>query len=473
MFDLLPAECSLSGRALSDEWSTYAPDGLLGDMLSVATGGTCADRLERIGGWEHIIAWAHAAQAREIAGLAAAAVTDPAHAGTPDEVEASVNAEVGLMCRLAPRTAAARVADAVALVTRLPAVLVALSDGRISSQSARAISEESAALPREFLADLQERVLAKAGSQTPSQVRASTRRAVAHLDAEAVRRRAEQARTERHVRVTPEADGMATVSAYLPAADAVGIYGVLDECARRTGGTGDARSIDARRADALVDLVLDRLSRPTADPGSCAREPRERPDAAERSHADEPPDDRRIRDRADVQIRVTVSLTTLLGLHQLPAELAGYGPIPADTARELAAHGTWRRLVTDPLSGQPLDYGVTRYRPPPHLAEHVIARDQTCDFPSCRIPAHRCDLDHRVPFDPVTGTGETSAENLGARCRTHHRLKSSPGWYLTRDREGVIVWRSPTGHSFPSTPDDTGPPNSTEDPSSRDDPPPF
>lgn len=147
---------------------------------------------------------------------------------------------------------------------------------------------------------------------------------------------------------------------------------------------------------------------------------------------------------------MTVPLTTLLGLDQLPGELAGYGPIPSDAARALAAHGTWRRLVTDPLSGALLDYGRTRYRPPPHLAEHVIARDQTCDFPSCRIPAHRCDLDHRIPYD--SGGGATSADNLGPRCRPHHRLKASPGWDLARKPDGAIAWRTPTGHTYERVP---------------------
>ena len=54
----------------------------------------------------------------------------------------------------------------------------------------------------------------------------------------------------------PEPDGMATLSAYLPAAEAVGVFAVLDEYARRAGCTGDERSMDPRRGDALVDPVL-------------------------------------------------------------------------------------------------------------------------------------------------------------------------------------------------------------------------
>lgn len=62
------------------------------------------------------------------------------------------------------------------------------------------------------------------------------------------------------------------------------------------------------------------------------------------------------------------SYTALLGANDQPGELAGYGPIPSAVARDLAAGGTWRRILTDPASGRPLDYGTTHYRPPEHLA---------------------------------------------------------------------------------------------------------
>lgn len=42
------------------------------------------------------------------------------------------------------------------------------------------------------------------------------------------------------------------------------------------------------------------------------------------------------------EVRVTVALSTLLGLDDAPADLAGYGPITAEAARALARDGTWR-----------------------------------------------------------------------------------------------------------------------------------
>jgi hypothetical protein len=151
-----------------------------------------------------------------------------------------------------------------------------------------------------------------------------------------------------------------------------------------------------------------------------------------------------------VQIRITVPLDVLAGGSDTPAELAGYGPIPAASARELAAEPdcTWHRLITDPITGALLDHGTTRYRPPTALRDHVIARHQTCQFPGCRTPAHRCDLDHNVPYDPDTDTGPTSGANLGPKCRPHHRLKGMPGWDVCQYPDGTIEWRTPSGHTY-------------------------
>src|SRR5207248_2123178 len=60
-----------------------------------------------------------------------------------------------------------------------------------------------------------------------------------------------------------------------------------------------------------------------------------------------------------VVVRVTVPISTLMGLDDQPGDLAGYGPIPAAVARDIAAGGTWKRLLTDPVSGMLLDYGRT------------------------------------------------------------------------------------------------------------------
>ncbi len=162
-------------------------------------------------------------------------------------------------------------------------------------------------------------------------------------------------------------------------------------------------------------------------------------------------------------IQVTVAASTLLGLDEQPGELAGHGPIPASLARHLAADhtGTWRRLLTDPATNTLLDYGHTTYRPPKDLTDYVIVRDQTCTFPGCRRSAHRCDLDHRLPYD---NGGSTSADNLAVLCRRHHRLKHQR-WRVHRDPDtGTSHWTAPTGHHYYQSQPPDQPHDTTTDP---------
>ncbi|VEI14593.1 HNH endonuclease [Actinomyces viscosus] len=127
--------------------------------------------------------------------------------------------------------------------------------------------------------------------------------------------------------------------------------------------------------------------------------------------------------------------------------------VPAATAWCLAAGGTWRRLVTDPLSGTVIDVGRSRYRPPAGLADLVRARDHSCVYPTCQTPAQRCDIDHLTPWSQG---GTTSLDNLVTLCQTHHRLKHTPGWALTRNEDtGVLSWHTPDKTVYQRHPDAT------------------
>ncbi len=428
-------------------WSQHAPDGLLADMLDGLLSGVCdqpdpvgrdpQDRdfeaVERIAAWERVIAWAQARQIREVAGFAGRAQSDPPPGVAPGDAVSSAAAEVGLALRLAPRTANQRVAQALSLAERLPATLAALRAGRISLPHARAIDQETHHLTADQAGAVEDAVLGRAPNQTPSQLRAATRRAALRVDPDSARERHRQQRRDRGVHYYDDPDGMATLSAYLPAPEAAAAYATIDTHARRTGGPGDDRTMDARRADALVDLILDGIA-PTsppdrdgptaeqpspadaADPGpygtaaaaaapaSASAAPAAGPTPGATHGWPDAPAALRSASRAAAQIRVTVPLTALLGLDDQPGELAGYGPVPAEAVRELAADAPLhplQRILTDPRSGALLDYGTTRYTPPAHLTDHVTTRDQTCRFPGCRTPAHRCPplrpRPHRTP----------------------------------------------------------------------------
>jgi hypothetical protein len=237
-------------------WSGYAPDGIMTMLLAQA--GTTSDRfelLERIGGGEKIIAWAQARQYEEIARFVATAETTPAVGLNPVQAVESAQAEVALMLRLSPGGAAWQVGEARQLVEEFPATFAALHAGAITLTKARIITEGCADLDAAAAAVVERKVLARAPEQSNGQLRAAARRAVLRVVGEAAVRRRERKRRERGVALYPERDGMATLSVTLPAAEAVGTFAVLDQHARGCG-SADERSMAARRADALVDLVL-------------------------------------------------------------------------------------------------------------------------------------------------------------------------------------------------------------------------
>src|SRR5690625_5174817 len=157
-----------------------------------------------------------------------------------------------------------------------------------------------------------------------------------------------------------------------------------------------------------------------------------------------------------VTVNVTVPYSTLIGIDDHPGQLAGYGTITADVARRIATTGTWRRILTDPVNGAPLDYGRTRYEPPPDLAAFIALRDSRCTFPGCSRTAHTSQVDHTTPY----GHGGTTAHaNLGCLDQVCHLLKTFAGWTVTQDphRPGRIDWTSPLGYRHTAEPEPVGP----------------
>jgi hypothetical protein len=94
-------------------------------------------------------------------------------------------------------------------------------------------------------------------------------------------------------------------------------------------------------------------------------------------------------------------------------------------------------------------HATAAYRPTPRLRDFVVARDGTCTFPPCGQPAWRADLDHTIPWHHG---GPTCACNLGARCRTHHKIKQLPGWKLEQPQPGMFRWTTPAGRSYTCQP---------------------
>jgi hypothetical protein len=320
--------------------------------------------------------------------------------------------EVAAVLTLSPRTGINRLDWAIEVSRRLPRALAAMEAGTISNAQLQVMAEETLHLAVEDVPAVEEQVLAGVAEKTPGQVRRMTKRAVLAVDADAAVRRAEKAGDARKVVVQPLPDGMAELVATLPAADAHALYNRLDTLARNARSSGDSRSMDQLRADALAEVIN----------GSAGE-------------AGKP------------LIQVVINESTLRRRDQEPAELIGYGPITAAAARDIAADGIWQALHAD--KGIVTDIGRHRYRPSTALTELIRARDRRCRHYGCEQSAHRADIDHTVRFPD----GPTIPDNLASLCRRHHRMKhATNGWTLKTKPDAVLEWTSPTGRTYKTEP---------------------
>ena len=403
-------------------------------------------RIDYLSALERQSAWLQAVMQRAIVAVAGseASSSDKIWEGVGD-VERE---EIAAALRLSGNTAQMRIDVARTLINHLPNTCSALAMGEISSSHATVIAKETAAAIRDGISEfaiyqIETSALAHAEFHTPAQVANKVRTTIAQFAPAEFEEVVDRARETRRVNCYNEADGMATVVAILPAPDAQMVMksieayilkmNELDEVNRKNSvsnpcnagnqpheatSTWSLLSSDNKRADALTAILLQALA----------------------SNADHVRSHRR-----PVTVNVTIDLPTLLGLAENPGQLSGYGAIPASVARELASDATWKRFITDPKTGNLLDYGREKYEPPQALVDFLLARDRTCRFPGCRQPASRSDLDHAQSWE--TG-GETNVENLGLLCRRHHRLKTHGRWALISNADGSCEWTSPVGKKY-------------------------
>jgi hypothetical protein len=462
-------------------YGSRAPSGELAVDLDIGTADAAhlsdESLVEAIIGFDRLTSWAAARQARLLDELASRRPADRAPVSARWACVGSEYApdEVGVALRLSRGAACARIGLARRLLSTLPDTFGLWESGLIDAAKARAVDDATVVLSDEHARKVEAAVLPKAPEQTLAQLKAALARAVLAADPEGAEERHREARRDRRVVVTAEADGMGTLWAMLTATDAAGAFTWLTRLARGLGAD-DPRSMDTRRADILAALLNGRL---VTDPDTdldidtaAAAEP-----TADRPAADVATGDAAGGDTAgDVTtgdattgdaavgggsggagvgrpihpvtpgkplIQIVIPYSTLIGADDQPAELVGHGPIPASLAREAAAEGVWRRLVTDPLSGTLLDYGRTTYHPPAGLADHVRARDVYCRAPGCRRRAADAELDHVIAW---SDGGSTCEQNLRSYCTGHHRLKThAPGWRVQAHPDGRLTWTTPTG----------------------------
>ena len=468
----------------------------------------------------------HAAMLEAVAELASRPEMRPDWsplAGAPPTQPCVAGDELSMRLGWARVTATKVVHRALVLDGMLVATGEALASGHLDAAKAEVLAAGLADLPYQAAHAVEDAVLPDAGQCSARQLQRRVEQEVRLVDPDGAAGRHRRARCTRRVtHPRPQPHGMASMWVVMAAEGATRVDGVLDHTARTAKALGDERTLDQLRADGLRDLVVGdvpasdgpafevHLDPPApvlpaprrssswpltttrgqpvhprpAEPVPTATvvpvsqvDPAANPTTATQDIAEQRGCSGRCTGRPGAEVRVTISASTLLGLDDRPADLDGYGPIDAVRARALASGGVWRRVVTDPLTGQVLDVGRTRYRPTAALAEHVRTRDGTCAAPGCPVPARRADLDHTTAYHPRpddppdTPLGRTDADNLGPLCRRHHRLKTDGGYRLRQINPGLFEWLTPTGHRYLTRPGTGRSHDATTDP--HDAPPPF
>lgn len=332
------------------------------------------------------------------------------------------------------------------LADRLSAVRRAWAAGELDLARVRVIIEHTQDVSPENL-DLVERLLLDRGRTAPAaRLGAIIDRIVTRVEPAAVYRRAEAATKERRVCVSPAPDGMAEVWGRVDALDGRILDERLDAMARSVCSE-DPRTHSARRADSLAALAAgtELICRCGCDRAG---------DAA-----------------AAPKVQLVITSSSLFDSSDEPAHLVGYGAVHPSTVTEHLDDAEWVEGVTDPASGalvglgpfgspqtEGLDDHPYRYAIGAALARLIRLRDAQCRFPGCGVPARRCDVDHRQPFDhehPERG-GPTVRENLYCLCRYHHRAKTRGVWSYDHLGGAILEWTSPTGDTYTTTAHDCG-----------------
>jgi hypothetical protein len=391
--------------------------------------------------------------------------------------------ELSVMLRDQPYQMRCLLARSRRLAADLPTVWEGFQRGDLDAEQVRVIDRVARRVTEAAtLAAIDDQAVDAAQSRTPKQLNVWLLRLVVGLEPLAFQERHRRALAERRVTVVQGVDGMGYVTGEVSAADAAAIDDMLAGTARSLGAA-DPRTDQQRRSDLFADLLLGRLAfdEPDTDDNEEASAESDwlevenidpdtgellgtqlQPISADGQPIGEPVDavtyrpngqaPKLVRRPQKLRIGVVVPLASLLGANDTPAELADRsGLIPGEVLREQIAEAInpdgrdevlFTRLLTDD-GGRLLDTTELGRYPSARLAQAITMRAGTCRFPTCTVPADRCDLDHHEPVP----RGATSGTNIDPFCRRHHRGKTFAWLACIRDDYG-IDWTMPDAEHY-------------------------
>jgi hypothetical protein len=391
----------------------------------------------------------------------------------------SVTAEVAGALTVSEGSAARLLSEGAVLSTDQPLTLAALDSGSISWQHGRIMCDETEGLDPAAAAAFEAHFLdpdapgyargCPAGELTPARFRAKARYWRERHHPVSIETRHRNSAKDRRLEYVPDRDGMAWLSAYLPADQAAGIWDSTTAAARAMQGPTESRTLTQLRVDAAATWML--TAGHPVDGAPAQSVPADSVPVGPTSAGSVPVGSVPVGGAPSglvpvgevpsptAQVLVTVPVLSLLGHTEEPATLDGYGPIPPSMARRLVADGggSFLRVLVDPRDGAPLEIGRTSYRLTKPMRQWLRLRDARCTFPNCNNHSLDNDADHILAWSDGGGTG---VANLGQPCPKHHRLKHSTAWRpVGATRESPPGWISPTGRSYPSEHQDWEPPD--------------
>ncbi|MEV6965777.1 DUF222 domain-containing protein [Hamadaea sp. NPDC051192] len=312
-------------------------DGAAGDLVDPLSDVSSLDGGARVDALCEVARSVAREQARLLEAMAAVAATSTGIGFDADEVAFA-------LCL--PRVSAQnQVALALDLTRRLPQVLAALRAGRICLARARVFSDVLMSAGDVLAGELADRFLPPSQVWTASQVRSRLLKALLDADPSAAKVRYERSVEERRVSLSRNDDTTACLSGiFLPPVKAAAAFERVDAIARGLKRDGEARTLEQLRADVFCDLLagISPASGPIVRAGA---------------------------------VELLVPLATLAGLSDAAGTLAGYGPVVADIARQVAAAQAARPSQATQLSRDtlPSQAGPARERGEGTQAEQMIA----------------------------------------------------------------------------------------------------
>ena len=318
----------------------------------------------------------------------------------------------------------------------------------------------------------------------------------ARLDPEAVLAKIRGAVADRRVSIRPAPDTMLRLSALLPVTTGMAAFFALSRAADLARCEGDLRSRDQYMADELIARLnnppagvangIKAVTNPPTDPPAGVANGIKAVTDPPAGEANNPPAGEAdpnppagdadgmpstndpaeptgcdaygapLRPSGTIDLQLVMTDRALLDDDDEPAQINGYGPIPAALARHLlGATGTaaggaevfLRRLFTNPDTGQLVAMDSRARHFPDGARRFLITRDQICRTPWCDAPIRH--IDH---ITPAGRGGPTTIGNGQGLCANCNYTKQSPNWTARTDNHATITVTTPTGHTAASPP---------------------